>query len=151
MTLFLDSSVLLAACGSRKGASREIFRRASKQSWRLLTIPYVLEEVARNLNRLPPAASAGLGTFATTTHDRRQRVNAGSSCHFYSGKRSAHPFQCTRMVGCAAHLGFKGFRRPAGQRVLRIASVEAGCLLGTRTCDEPLAVKDFSFPSNEDR
>ena len=58
MTLFLDSSVLLAACGSCKGASREIFRRASKQSWRLLTIPYVLEEVARNLNRLPPAASA---------------------------------------------------------------------------------------------
>jgi len=58
VTLFLDSSVLLAACGSRKGASREIFRRASKQSWRLLTIPYVLEEVARNLNRLPPAVSA---------------------------------------------------------------------------------------------
>ena len=58
MTLFFDSSVLLAACGSRKGASREIFRCASKQSWRLLTIPYVLEEVTRNLNRLPPTASA---------------------------------------------------------------------------------------------
>ena len=58
MTLFLDSSVLLAACGSVKGASREIFRRAPKQPWTLITIPYVLEEVARNLSNLPPEASA---------------------------------------------------------------------------------------------
>ena len=58
MTLFLDTSVLLAACGSRKGASREIFRLAAKQCWILITIPYVLEEVARNLTRLLPAASA---------------------------------------------------------------------------------------------
>ncbi len=58
MTVFLDTSVLLAACGSRKGASREIFRRAPKQPWTLVTIPYVLEEVARNLKNLPPEASA---------------------------------------------------------------------------------------------
>jgi predicted nucleic acid-binding protein len=57
VTLFLDSSVLLAACGSRKGASREIFRRAPEQQWTLLTIPYVLEEVARNLKNLSPEAS----------------------------------------------------------------------------------------------
>ena len=58
MTLFLDSSVLLAACGSRKGASREVFRLAPKQRWTLVTIPYVLEEVIRNLKNLPPNASA---------------------------------------------------------------------------------------------
>jgi hypothetical protein len=58
VTLFLDSSVLLAACGSGKGASREIFRRAPKQPWTLITIPYVLEEVARNLRNLPAEASA---------------------------------------------------------------------------------------------
>ena len=58
MTLFLDTSVLLAACGSRKGASQEIFRRAPKQPWTLVTIPYVLEEVARNLKNLPSEASA---------------------------------------------------------------------------------------------
>ena len=58
MTVFLDTSVLLAACGSRKGASREIFRRAPKQPWTLVTIPYVLEEVARNLKNLPPEATA---------------------------------------------------------------------------------------------
>jgi len=58
VTLFLDSSVLLAACGSRKGASREICRLAPKQHWTLITIPYVLEEVTRNLKSLPPEASA---------------------------------------------------------------------------------------------
>ena len=58
MTLFLDTSVLLAAGGSSKGASREIFRLAPKQQWTLITIPYVLEEVTRNLKDLPHGASA---------------------------------------------------------------------------------------------
>ncbi len=57
MTLFLDSSVLLAVCGSVKGDSREIFRRAPKRQWTLITIPYVIEEVTRNLKNLPPDAS----------------------------------------------------------------------------------------------
>ena len=58
MTLFLDTSVLLAASGSSKGASREIFRLAPKQQWTLITIPYVLEEVTSNLKNLPHDASA---------------------------------------------------------------------------------------------
>ena len=58
MTLFLDPSVLLAASGSSKGASREIFRLAPKQQRTLITIPYVLEEVTRNLKNLPHDASA---------------------------------------------------------------------------------------------
>ena len=58
MTLFLDPSVLLAASGSSKGASREIFRLAPKQQWTLITIPYVLEEVTSNLKNLLHDASA---------------------------------------------------------------------------------------------
>ena len=58
MNLFLDTSVLLSACGSANGASREIFRRASVNGWMLLATPYVLEEVLRNLGNFPPAASA---------------------------------------------------------------------------------------------
>ena len=58
MNLFLDTSVLLAACGSATGASREIFRQASVSGWVLLATPYVLEEVLRNLGNFPPAASA---------------------------------------------------------------------------------------------
>jgi hypothetical protein len=55
--LFLDTSVLLAASASATGASREIFRRASANAWVLITTPYVLEEILRNLADLPPAAT----------------------------------------------------------------------------------------------
>ena len=58
MKLFLDTSVLLAASGSSKGASREIFRLASFNGWTLLATPYVVEEVLRNLPKLPMSCSA---------------------------------------------------------------------------------------------
>ena len=58
MRLFLDTSVLLAASGSAGGASREIFRRASGNGWGLVSTPYVIEEVLRNLSSFPPVASA---------------------------------------------------------------------------------------------
>lgn len=58
MRLFLDTSVLLAACGSTAGASREVFRCASINDWVLIATPYTIEEVVRNLPGLPPAATA---------------------------------------------------------------------------------------------
>ena len=58
MRLFLDTSVLLAACGSATGASREIFRIASANRWVLIATPYVLEETARNLPVLHAEAEA---------------------------------------------------------------------------------------------
>jgi predicted nucleic acid-binding protein len=56
--LFLDTSVLLAACGSDRGASREVFGRAVECDWILLASPYVVEEVFANLPSLPSAATA---------------------------------------------------------------------------------------------
>jgi predicted nucleic acid-binding protein len=47
--LFLDSSVLIAAAVSAEGASREVFRLASMRDWRLITTPYAVGEVVRNL------------------------------------------------------------------------------------------------------
>ena len=58
MRLFLDSSVLLSACASAQGASREIFRLATGNGWSLLATPYVVEEVVRNLPAFPVEASA---------------------------------------------------------------------------------------------
>lgn len=55
--MFLDTSVLLAASGSSRGGSREIFNRATENDWKLLTTPYVVEEVQRNLSKLPPSAT----------------------------------------------------------------------------------------------
>jgi predicted nucleic acid-binding protein len=56
--LFLDTSVLLSACGSEKGASREIFRLAPSKNWTLIATPYGLQEVEQNLYRLPSGAQA---------------------------------------------------------------------------------------------
>jgi hypothetical protein len=58
MTLFLGTSVLLAACGSARGASREVFRLAPAQGWELVVTPYVLEEVLHNLPLLPVDATS---------------------------------------------------------------------------------------------
>ena len=57
MNVFLDSSVLLAACGSAAGASRAVIDAASAQGWSLLTSSYVLAEVEANLSALPAGAS----------------------------------------------------------------------------------------------
>lgn len=57
MRLFLDTSVLLAACASASGASREILRVARINGWVLVATPYVVEEVLRNLPDFPVAAS----------------------------------------------------------------------------------------------
>lgn len=58
MRLFLDTSVLLAACGSTTGASHEIFRKARIYGWVLIATPYVIGEVLNNLSDFPPAATA---------------------------------------------------------------------------------------------
>ncbi len=58
MNLFLDSSVILAACGRPSGASARVFDIARRSGWSLLASGYVIEEVERNLrHRLPPAAT----------------------------------------------------------------------------------------------
>ena len=58
MRLFLDTSVLLAAAGSARGASRYVFERAKAQKWRLVTSPYCVEETERNAPKLGARAPA---------------------------------------------------------------------------------------------
>ena len=58
MKLFLDTSVLLAACGSAQGSSRALFDYAPTQGWQLLASPWVTGEVTRNLVKFPIAATA---------------------------------------------------------------------------------------------
>lgn len=71
MNLFLDSSVILAACGRPSGASHHIFDIAAQHEWRLLTSTYVITEVGKNLQvRLPPSAGSEWRQLAS----RLQRV-----------------------------------------------------------------------------
>ena len=53
MNIFLDTSVVLAACGSNKGASHYVFEIAQAQNWMLLTSNYVVRETELNLSVLP--------------------------------------------------------------------------------------------------
>ena len=60
MKLFLDTSVILAAAGSAKGASRFVFDEAHANGWILLTAAYCLEEAERNVGKIGPKAPAAL-------------------------------------------------------------------------------------------
>ena len=49
MKLFLDASVLLAACGRTAGGSHAVCDLAAAQGWRLLASNYVMHEVEKNV------------------------------------------------------------------------------------------------------
>ena len=55
MKLFLDTSVLLSACGSAMGASRFIIEEA--RAWELVSADYCREETLRNLDKLGQSAA----------------------------------------------------------------------------------------------
>ena len=52
MRVFLDSSVLLSACGSEKSLSRLVTEVSVDQGWNLLSAAYCRAETARNLVKL---------------------------------------------------------------------------------------------------
>ena len=50
--IFLDSSVLLSACGSEKSLSRLIFEIAAERGWQLVSASYWHAETSRNIVKL---------------------------------------------------------------------------------------------------
>lgn len=58
MRIFLDTSVLLAACRSKSGASRAILDIAANQGWKLIASPWVRNEVEKNLSKFPFESTA---------------------------------------------------------------------------------------------
>ncbi len=57
MRLFLDTSVLLAAAGSARGASRYVITQAASQDWELFSSDYCEEETRRNLLKVGATAA----------------------------------------------------------------------------------------------
>jgi len=55
--LFLDTSVLLAASGSGKGASRFVVTEAAARGWELVSSDYCDEETRRNLPKVGRSAA----------------------------------------------------------------------------------------------
>ena len=52
MRVFLDASVILAACGRDSGASRRIFDIHKHEGWAILASGYVMGEVRTNIESL---------------------------------------------------------------------------------------------------
>ncbi len=57
MKVFLDSSVLLSACGSERSLSRLITEIAGERKWELVSVAYCRAETAKNLGKFGAAAS----------------------------------------------------------------------------------------------
>jgi len=55
--IFLDSSVLLSACGSAKSLSRLITEIAPDRGWRLISASYCRAETSKNIRKLGAGAS----------------------------------------------------------------------------------------------
>jgi predicted nucleic acid-binding protein len=56
VTVFLDTSTILAACWSNKGLSRLLIEYAPKANWRLVTADYCISEVEKNVRKHPTGA-----------------------------------------------------------------------------------------------
>ncbi len=52
MRIFLDSSVLLSACGSGRSLSRLITEIADDRAWRLISASYCHAETSKNIRKL---------------------------------------------------------------------------------------------------
>ena len=57
MRLFLDSSVIISACGSERSLSRLIFEIATERDWFLVSAAYCRAETVKNLAKFPPSAT----------------------------------------------------------------------------------------------
>ena len=63
MKVFLDSSVIISACGSAKSLSRLIWRIHSAHDWRLISSSYCRAEVVRNIVKFGDPAAATWSRF----------------------------------------------------------------------------------------
>ena len=57
MTVFLDTSTILAACWSTKGLSQVLIEHGLSSGWRLITADYCVAEVERNVFKDPSGAT----------------------------------------------------------------------------------------------
>lgn len=64
MRVFLDSSVIISACGSVKSLSRLIWQIHSAHDWQLISSSYCRAEVARNVVKFGGAAVESLSQLS---------------------------------------------------------------------------------------
>lgn|GEM_PF-5030001 len=133
-----------------KGAWREIFRRAPKQRSILITIPYALEEVARNLKNLPPDAGA---TWVRLRGQRRVEDNVltlNRPTIPIRAKERPILFSALVWSDVPLTLGTENFSELLGKEFDGPVVLAPGAFLGARTCNEPLTLSNLAGPPHED-
>jgi predicted nucleic acid-binding protein len=124
--LFLDTSVLLAAVGSTKGASRFLVIQAAGLGWQLLSSDYCAEEARRNLPKLGQAAAAvWAGEIAPCVRLVRTRVSLDRPLVFPKAKdRPVIITALAARAGWLLTLDEADFRGKLGREIygLRIAT-----------------------------
>jgi predicted nucleic acid-binding protein len=130
--LFLDTSVLLAACGSAKGASREIFRLGPLASWALLTTPYVLHEVEHNLAGLGDSAQAAWPRFQELLEVRNDILTLNRPAVFGPSKDRPILFSALAWADILITLDRRDFGSLLGNTFYGLAVMTPGMFLESR-------------------
>ena len=120
MKLFLDASVLLAAAGSLHGSAHALFSCASAQGWTLVICPYALNEVLRNLPKLPPGATAEWLRLRPQVTAVDDVVSMDRPVIFAASKDRPILFSASAWAEMVADAGQGGFRGCAWRSVLRV-------------------------------
>ena len=114
MNVFLDTSVLLAACGRSDGASAIIVR--SVREWRLtlFTCRYVLDEVERNLPRLGPTAAERWPGVLAELHRVSDVLTFPRLVVFFAGKDRPVLFTAAACADVLLTFDRRDFIKPLG-------------------------------------
>ena len=131
MNLFLDTSVLIAACGSASGASREVCRRAAANGWGLAITPYVANEVDANIGRFPPAVQSAWGRLRPSLRTMPDVLTLDRPAVFTPGKDRPILFAALAWADVLLTLDRNDFGHLLGGTSYGLPALTPGLFLGT--------------------
>ena len=129
MRLFLDTSVILAACDSPAGASRLIVDLAGVNGWKLLLSPYGVAEVVRNLPNFGPDATTAWPGIKTRFDLADDVLVIDRPTVFTVGKDRPILFTAYRHADVLITLDRRDFLRALGARFYHLEILTPGAFV----------------------
>lgn len=129
MRLFLDTSVLLAACDSAAGASRLIVNFAGMNGWVLISSPYGVAEVVRNLADFGPHATAAWPGILARLHLANDVLVIDRPTVFTAGKDRPILFTAYQYADVLITLDRQDFLRALGARFYHLGIFMPGAFV----------------------
>lgn len=126
MRVFLDASVILAACGRNTGASRRIFDIHKHEGWALLASGYVMGEVRANIGALGAQAVTDWRRLESDLLFGARPICGGLAGRLRACQGQTGSFHGAGVCRCAPDPGQAGFWPFDGGGFLRIGNHETG-------------------------